>query len=461
MFDAQNLAAFAAQFRGELIKPADSIYDEARALYNGMIDKRPALIARCANVADVIAAVNFGRETGITVAIRGGGHNGPGLASVNDGLVIDLSNLKGVRVDPAARTIRVEPGCTQGDVEHAAAAFGLAVPAGIVSTTGVAGLTLGGGTGYLTRAHGLTIDNLLEADVVLADGSFVTANKDQNSDLFWALRGGGGNFGVVTSFLFRAQPVKNVYAGPIFWDIKDAKKVMQTYRDLIAKAPVELGLFLGLKTVPPVDPFPKEHWGKKAVALIGAYNGSADNGVAAMKPFRDALPAPLFDWMSEMPFTAIQTLFDPFFPKGLQWYWKGAFVKELPDASIDAHIGSIMKAPTDLCLMHLYPIDGAVQKVGAADTAWSTRDARWSMVIAAISPEPAHADDLKTWGRSYWEAVNPFNLGGGYVNFMSDDEADGRVQATYGPNYERLAQIKKKYDPSNFFRVNQNIRPAV
>ena len=460
MFDAEAKTAFAAAFRGELIDAADPRYNEARALYNAMIDKRPALIARCADVADVIAAVNFGREQGLLTAIRGGGHNGPGLGSCNGGLVIDLSRLKGVRVDPAARTVRVEPGCTQGDVEHAAHAFGLAVPAGIVGTTGVAGLTLGGGTGYLTRAYGLTIDNLLEADVVLADGRFVTASEKENADLFWALRGGGGNFGVVTSFLFRAHPVKNVYAGPIFWDLKDAKKVMQTYRDFIGGAAPELGIFVGVKTVPPTDPFPKEHWGKRAVAIIGAYNGSVDNGVAAMKPLRDALPAPLFDWMGEMPFLAMQGLFDPFFPKGLQWYWKGDFVKDLPDAAIDAHIAAIAKAPSDLCLMHLYPIDGAVQKVAKDATPWGARDARWSMVIAAIDTDPAKADALKKWGRAYWEAVHPYNLDGAYVNFMMDDEADGRVQATYGANYKRLSEVKRKYDPNNFFRVNQNIRPA-
>lgn len=459
MFSAETLAAFKAGFRGDLIEPTDARYDEARALYNAMIDKRPRLIAQCANVADVIAAVNFGRENGLLTAIRGGGHNGPGLGSCNDGLVIDLSRLKGVRVDPAARTVRVEPGCTQGDVEHAAHAFGLAVPAGIVSTTGVAGLTLGGGTGYLSRAYGLTIDNLLEADVVLADGRFVTASEKENTDLFWALRGGGGNFGVVTSFLFRGQPVKNVYSGPIFWDLQDAKKVMQVYRDNIAEAPVELGMFIGVKTVPSGDPFPKEHWGKKVVALIGAYNGSVDNGVRAMKPFRDALPAPLFDWMGEMPFPVMNALFDGLMPKGLQWYWKGDFVKELPDAAIDTHIANIAKAPGDLCLMHLYPIDGAVQKVKAGDTAWSTRDARWSMVIAALDPDPNKADALKAWGRAYWEAVHPFNMEGAYVNFMMDDEKDGRVQATYGPNYAKLREVKRKYDPQNFFRVNQNIAP--
>ena len=460
MGENDKFAAFAAQFRGELIKPIDAGYEEARALYNAMIDKKPALIARVADVADVIAAVNYGRESKLLIAIRGGGHNGPGFASVNDGLVIDLSRLKGVRVDPAAKTVRVEPGCMQQEVEHAAHAFGLAVPAGIVSTTGVAGLTLGGGTGYLTRAHGLTVDNLLEADVVLADGRFVTCNERENADLFWALRGGGGNFGVVTSFLFRAHPVKNVFAGPIFWDIADAKKVIQSYRDFIGGAPVELGAFVGMKTIPSVDPFPKEHWGKRVVAIISSYNGSADNGQRAIKPLLDKLPAPLFNWQSEMPFTAIQSLFDGLMPKGLQWYWKGDFVKDLPDAAIDAHIEHMKKAPSDLSLVHLYPIDGAVHKMKPDATAWSTRDAKFSMVIAAIHPDPSKANDLKAWGRAYWEAVHPYNMGGSYVNFMSDDEPDGRVQASYGPNYAKLQQVKKKYDPQNLFRVNQNITPA-
>jgi FAD/FMN-containing dehydrogenase len=460
MSDNQAILTFKQGFRGDLLEPADASYEEARKLYNGMIDKRPGLIARCADAADVIAAVNFGRDQGLLIAVRGGGHSGPGLGSCDDGLVIDLSRLRGVRVDPAARTARVEPGCTQGDVEHAAHAFGLAVPAGIVSTTGVAGLTLGGGTGYLTRAFGLTIDNLIEADVVLADGSFVTASERENADLFWALRGGGGNFGVVTSFLFRAHPVRNVYAGPIFWEIKDAKQVMRAYRDFLPKAPVALGAFIGLKTVPSTTPFPEEHWGKKICAVISSYNGSTADGEKALKPLRDALPAPILDWMSEMPFIAMQSLFDGLLPKGLQWYWKGDFVKQLTDAAIDTHIENIQKKPSELSLMHLYPIDGAVHRISASDTAWSTRDATWSMVIAAIDPDPRKADKLKSWGRAYWEAVHPYNLGGAYVNFMMDDEIDGRIQATYGANYGRLANIKKKYDPYNLFRVNQNIQPA-
>ena len=456
----QATSTFEKSLRGRLVRSTDADYDAVRALYNGMIDKRPRLIARCVDAADVITAVNFARNEGLLLAIRGGGHNGPGLGSCNDGLMIDLSTLKSVRVDAASRTVRVDPGCTSGDVDHATHAFGLAVPFGIVSTTGVAGLTLGGGTGYLTRRHGLTIDNLLEADVVLADGSFVTASKSQHPELYWALRGGGGNFGVVTSFLFQAHTVDNVYAGPIFWEATHAKTIMRTYRDFLPTASEDLGIFVGLKTVPPMDPFPKDYWGKRACAIIGAYNGSAADGERAMAPLLKSLPAPIFNWMGAMPFPSINALFDPFFPKGLQWYWKGDYVKDLPDEAIETHIAQAAAAPSDLCLMHLYPIDGAVHRVPRDATAWSTRDARWSMVIAGIDPDPKKADALKTWGRAYWKAVHPYNLAGAYVNFMMDDEAAGRVQATYGDNYARLALVKAKYDPRNLFRVNQNIEPA-
>jgi hypothetical protein len=456
----EDVSQFRQNLRGRLITRQDPDYDNARTLYNGMIDKRPLLIAQCLDVADVVAAVNFGRDSGLLIAIRGGGHNGPGLGSVDDGLVIDLSNMKGIRVDPATRTVRVGPGCTSGDVDHATHVFGLAVPFGIVSTTGVAGLTLGGGSGYLTRRHGLTIDNLLEADVVLADGSFVTAGTKENVDLFWALRGGGGNFGVVTSFLFRAHAAKMVYAGPIFWDAKYAKEIMGAYRDFLANAPEELGAFVGLKTVPSMDPFPREAWGKRACALISCFNGSEEDGKKALGPLLSKLPPPFFNWMSTIPFPAMQGLFDPFFPKGLQWYWKGDFVTDLPDKAIDVYIEQSAKAPSELCLMHLYPIDGAVHRVGKDETAWGARDATWSMVIAGIDSNPQQAGALTRWGRAYWDAVHKFNPGGAYVNFMMDDEGEARVQASYGDNFARLAAVKKKYDPANLFRVNQNIKPA-
>jgi FAD/FMN-containing dehydrogenase len=459
MLSETTIKNFKANLRGDLIQRSDERYEEARKLYNGMIDKRPLLIARCVDVADVITAVNFGRDLDLLIAIRGGGHNGPGFGSCDDGLVIDLSMMKSVRVDSATGRVRVDPGCTSGDVDHATHAFGLAVPFGIVSTTGVAGLTLGGGTGYLTRKYGLTIDNLLEADVVLADGSFVTASQSLNPDLFWALRGGGGNFGVVTSFLFQAHPVSTVYAGPIFWDAAHARDVMRAYRDFLPTAPEELGAFVGLKTVLSTDPFPKDYWGRRACAVISSYNGGAEEGEKVMAQLLRSVPEPIFNWMGAMPFPAMQTLFDPFFPKGLQWYWKGDFVKSLPDEAIDAHIAQAAKAPSELSLMHLYPIDGAVHRVPKEATAWTAREATWSMVIAGIDSDAKQADALKTWGREYWKTVHRFNLEGAYVNFMMDDEAAGRVQATYGDNYKRLASVKAKYDPKNLFRVNQNIQP--
>jgi len=447
--------------RGTLIGRDDPVYEDARKLYNGMIDKRPRWIARCVDSADVIAAIRSGRDSGLPIAVRGGGHNGAGLGSCDDGLVIDLSPMKGVRVDPGTRMVRVGPGCTQGDVDHATHAFGLAFPAGIVSTTGIAGLTLGGGTGYLTRKYGLTIDNLLEADVVLADGSLLTASRSRNPDLFWALRGGGGNFGIVTSFVFQAHPVSMVYAGPIFWDRKDARPIMQWYRDFLPRAPLELCCFAGLKTVPSTDPFPKNLWGKQICALISCYDGTAEQGQQAMKPIRDELPPPLLDWMGTMPFPALQALFDGLLPKGLQWHWKGDFVRDLSDAAITTHLEHAATAPSELSLMHLYPIDGAVQRVGKDETAWSARDATWSMVIAGIDPDPAKSPTLTKWARDYWTAVHPYNAEGGYVNFMMDDEGDARVRASYGDNYPRLAALKHRYDPANVFRVNQNIKPAV
>lgn len=459
MTKLSTIQQFKENLRGELILPEDASYDEVRSLYNAMIDKHPALIVRCANVADVITAVNFGRENHMLIAVRGGGHNGPGLSSCDDGLMIDMSMMKGVHVNPQNRTVRVEPGCTQGDMDHATHAFGLAVPAGIVSTTGVAGLTLGGGHGYLTRKYGLTIDNLISADVVLADGRFVTASDSENQDLFWALQGGGGNFGIVTSFVFQAHPVKEVYGGPIFWDVAHARDVMRLYREFLPGAPEELSPFVGLKTVPSTAPFPEEIWGRKICAMISCYNGPAEKAEALLRPIRNDLPEPIFNFMGTMPFTMLQSLFDPLLPKGLQWYWKGDYVKELPDKAIDVHLEHAARAPSELSLMHLYPIDGAVHRVGQKDTAWSCRDATWSMVIAGIDPDPAKAGAIKTWAKAYWEAVHPFSAGGAYINFMME-EGEDRIKATYGDNYDLLVEIKNKYDPENLFRVNQNIKPT-
>ncbi len=456
--DTETINRFAAGHRGAVLDGSHADYEEARKLYNGMIDKRPLMIARCSDVGDVIEAVNFGRENELTIAIRGGGHNGPGFGSVDDGLVIDLSMMKGVRVNPATNTVRVEPGCTTGDVDHATHAFGQAVPFGIISTTGVAGLTLSGGHGYLSRQYGLTIDSLIEADVVLADGSFVTASETQNSDLLWALRGGGGNFGVVTSFVFRTHPAKDVYGGPIVFDLSDAATVMGWYRQFQASAPDEFCVWLGLQTIPSGEPFPREHWGKRMCILLAAHNG--DDAKAAVDAMRQSLPMPLFDWAGPMPYPALQSMFDALYPKGLQWYWKGDFVKSLPDAAIEAHIAHIAQAPTDQCLMHLYPIDGAVHRKATDDMAWNCRDATWSMVIAAIASDPSQAGALKQWARDYWRDVHQYNLDGAYPNFMMDDEGEERLRATYGANYPKLAMLKAKFDPQNLFRVNQNVRPA-
>ncbi len=460
MEQSKGIDQLRSSLRGAVIDKMHPDYHEVRALYNGMIDKRPLVIAKCADVADVMTAVNFGRDSGLRIAIRCGGHNGPGLGSVNDGIVIDMAAMKGIRVDPMARTVRVDAGCTQGDVDHATHAFGLAVPAGIISTTGIAGLTLSGGHGYLTRKYGLTIDNLIEADVVLADGSFVTASKTKNADLLWALQGGGGNFGVVTSFLFQAHPVKNVFAGPIGFDQKHARTIMQKFRDFLGTAPEDLGIFLGLKSVPSTDPFPKEHWGKRMCLLMCCFNGSEAEGQKALAPLLKDLPEPWFNWVSMMPFPALQSMFDGLLPKGYQWYWRGDFVKTLPDAAIEAHLAQAEKTPTELSLMHLYPIDGAVQRVGKGDTAWNCRDATYSMVIAGIDPRPEKATAVTQWTKAYWDAVHPFNLGGAYPNFMMDDEGEARIKASFGDNYTRLAAVKKKFDPHNLFQVNQNIRPS-
>jgi FAD/FMN-containing dehydrogenase len=454
----QDIATFATTVRGPVIRPNDPDYDEARKLYNRMIDKRPRLIVRCADVADVVAAVNFARDKELRVAIRGGGHNGAGFGSVEDGLVLDLSTMKGVRVDPKNRTVRVGPGCTTGEVDHATHLFGQAVPFGIISTTGVAGLTLSGGHGYLGRQYGLACDCLIEADVVLADGSFVTASEADNPDLLWALRGGGGNFGVVTSFLFRTHPAKTLYGGPIIFDLSDAAAVMRWYRDFQRAAPEPFYIFLGLQTVPPGEPFPREHWDKRMCVLLVAHNG--DDAEAAVNAARKALPKPIIDWAGPIAYPALQSMFDALNPPGMQWYWKGDFVKSLPDAAIEAHVAHAGKAPSYFSLMHLYPIDGAVRRVGKTDTAWSARDATWSMVIAGIDPDPAKASELKGWATDYWSAVHPFNLEGAYPNFMMADEGEGRIKAAYGANYARLGALKAKYDPSNLFRVNQNIRPA-
>ena len=441
--------------RGDLIEPDDPAFDDARAIYNAMIDKHPQLIARCENAADVIEAVNFGREHDLETAIRGGGHNGAGLALVDDGLVIDLSAMTGVRVDPGAKTVHVEPGCTWGDVDHATHAFGLATVSGVISTTGVGGLTLGGGHGYLTRKYGLTIDNLVSADVVLADGRLVHASEAENPDLFWAIRGGGGNFGVVTSFEFELHPVETVVAGPMFWSIDDLETTMAWYREWLPEAPEDVYAFYLIAEVPG-EPFPEELHGEKVCGLLWCYLGPVDRAEDVLQPARD-VAEPLFEHVDPMPYPVLQSLFDDLYPEGEQWYWRGDFVDELTDEAIDVH-RRFAEVPTAKSTMHLYPIDGAVHDVDSEETAWGHRDATWSMVIAGVDPDPDNRETITDWTREYWEELHPHTVGGSYINFMME-EGDERIRASYGDNYERLREVKSRYDPENFFHVNQNVEP--
>jgi len=448
------------RFRGELITPVHAGYDDARGLYNGLIDKRPEAILRCLDADDVAGALGFARESGLPVAVRGGGHNGAGLGSVDGGLVVDLSRMKQVRVDQTTRTVRVAPGCTQAEVDAATYGHGLAVPAGIVGSTGIAGLTLGGGHGYLSRQHGLTVDNLCEAEVVLADGRKIVASETENADLFWGLRGGGGNFGVVTSFTFRAHPIATVYGGPIFWELEHTRSVLEFYRDYLPSAPRRLCPFFGIKRIPSGPPFPEALWGRPVCAIIACYDGPASDGARAVDVIRKALPPPLLDAMQQLPFPVMQGLFDPLLPKGLGWYWKGDFVKELTDRAIDVHVEHGARLPPGPSIVHLYPLDGAVHDVPGDATAFGCRDARWSMVIAGITPVLEQSAGVTQWAKDYFAALHPMNPGGGYVNFMMADEGRERVRAAYGGNYDRLTRVKAKYDPRNFFRVNQNIPPA-
>lgn len=453
-----TLVEFKATLAGELIQPGDTGYEEARKVNNGMIDRRPRLIVRCADVADVIAAVNFGRQNKMLMAIRCGGHNAAGLGVCDDGLVIDLSLINYTRVDPGAQTVRVGGGCTWHAVDHATHAFGLAVPAGFISTTGVGGLTLGGGVGYLTRKHGLTIDNLLAADLVLADGSFVTASAKENTDLFWAVRGGGGNFGVVTSFLFKAHPVHTDYAGPMLWPLDRAAEVMRWYREFIVSAPEDINGFFAFLIVPPGPPFPEDLHLKNMCGIVWCYTGAMDKAEETFRPIRSAL-RPALDLVGPMPHPVLQSMFDGLFPPGLQWYWKTDFVNELSDEAIALHVEHGSKIPTMLSTMHLYPINGKAHQVAKADTPWSYRDAVWAEVIVGVDPDPANRERITTWARECWDALHPYSAGGAYVNFMMD-EGDDRVKASYRDNYQRLVSVKKKYDPTNLFRVNQNIKPA-
>ena len=459
MLSEDSVKEFKSNLRGSVIEPGDKGYDDARKVYNGMIHKKPRLIVRCADVADVIQSVDFARDQDLLQAIRSGGHNAGGLGICDDGLVIDLASIKYTRVDPAARTATVGGGCTWGDVDHATHVFGLATPSGIISTTGVGGLTLGGGIGHLTRKCGLTIDNLISADVVLANGNFVKANADENPDLFWAIRGGGGNFGVVTSFTFRLHPVDTIYGGPMLYELSETADVMKWYRDLIPTAPDDLNGFFAFLTVPPAPPFPEHLHMKKMCGVVWAYAGPAAKAEEIFKPIR-RFKKPALDFIGPIPQPALQTMFDALYPPGLQWYWRADFVNEISDDAIAQHLRFGNALPSMHSTMHLYPINGAASRVSKNDTAWNYRDATWAQVMVGVDPDPANNEKTISWTKSYYDALHPYSAGGAYVNFLMGDEGAGRVKATYGDNYERLVAIKDKYDPDNLFRVNQNIKPS-
>jgi hypothetical protein len=446
----------ATAVKGRVVQAADADYDESRALYNGMIDKRPAAIAYCTDEADVAAALRYGVERGLTIAVRGGGHNGGGLGSVDDGLVIDLSQLNEIMVDPAASMARAGGGVLLKDLIEATHQHGLTIPVGIIGTTGVGGLTLGGGVGHLSRGMGLTIDNLVAATVVLADGSVVQTDAEREPDLFWAIRGGGGNFGVVTSFSFRCHPLSNVLAGPVLYDLDDTADVMRWYDGFIREAPEELGGWFAFLSVPPGPPFPEELHFRKVAAIVWTQPGEEES--EALREAR-SYGTPLLDGVAPMPFPVWNTAFDALLPPGEQWYWRGEFFDEMSEGLIEASVEWMPKAPTWKCTTHMYAIDGAAARPGNEDTAWAYRGARWAQVVAGIDPDPANAGIVSEWARGFSDATRPYAMPGGYSNFQMAEEPD-RVRGMYGANYDRLARIKAHYDPDNVFRVNQNIPPA-
>jgi FAD/FMN-containing dehydrogenase len=444
--------------RGQVIAADDDGYEDARRVFNAMIDRRPAFVVRCAGTADVVAAVTFARENGLDLAIRGGGHSVPGFGTADDAVVVDLSGMRDVQVDPERSTARAGGGTTWGAFNDATHAHGLATTGGVVSTTGVGGLTLGGGIGYLARGVGLSCDNLIGAEVVTADGQVVTASEEENEDLFWALRGGGGNFGVVTAFEFRLHPVTEIYGGPLFFDRADAGEVLRAYREFIRDAPEEFGGFPAWQIAPPLPFIPEERHGETMLAFVACWTGPIAEGERVLKPIRDAAPV-VAEHVGAMPYPALNSAFDGLYPAGaLQHYWKTNFVRELTDEAIDAHLEHGSKVPVVNSTVHIYPINGACNRVASDETAFAYRDATFATVIAGMWPDPADNEANIKWVRDYYDAVAPLSEEGGYVNFMSGDD-QGQIEASYKGNYDRLTAVKRKYDADNLFHLNQNIRP--
>ena len=445
-----------AAFRGDVVRPGDPGYDLHRKVWNGSFDRRPALIVRCAGVSDVIAAVKLGRESGLPVAVRSGGHSFPGLSVADDALMIDLQPMKGVRVDPEKRTARVQAGVLLGELDRETQAFGLAVPSGIVTHTGVAGLTLGGGIGWIMRKHGLSVDQLVSVDLVTADGEFVQASADENADLFWGLRGGGGNFGIVTEFEFRCVPLgTQVLAGPIFWPMERSGEVLRFYRDWVAEAPDELMTIVVHRKAPPLPFVPEELHGKPVVMVIPCWVGDPDEGERVIRPLRQFGP-PVADVCMVKPYLAHQAMFDPSFPPHRWYYFKSCDVAELTDEIIDITMERSLQIASPLTSFPIWQQGGAVARVGDDETAYNGRNAAFTFNIGACTETAEGFEEERDWVRSFWSALEPWHQGV-YVNFLGDDEP-ARVLESYGPaKYERLRALKQRYDPDNFFRINQNI----
>jgi FAD/FMN-containing dehydrogenase len=455
--DTSSIPTLRDQVRGRVIAPDDQGYDDARAVYNAMIDRRPAVIVQAANAGDVMKGVSLARDAGVDLAVRGGGHSVPGFGTCDGGVVIDLSGMRGVRVDPEARTARAEGGATWGDFNAATHAFGLATTGGIISTTGVAGLTLGGGIGYLSRGAGLSLDNLISADVVTADGRFLIASEHEHADLFWALRGGGGNFGAVTALEFRLHPVGEIYGGPMFFELSDAGDVLRWYREFIAGADERFGGFPAFQIAPPLPFIPEDRHGDTFLAFVSCWTGPADEGERNLKTLRDVAPV-VAEHVGAMPYPMLNAAFDALIPPGLQHYWKANFVTELTDEIIDAHLAHGPEVPYVSSTMHIYPINGACHRVAPDATAFTHREANFATVIAGMWADPAQNDANIKWVRDYYDATAPHSQEGGYINFMAADDQD-RIRVNYGANYDRLVGVKRSYDPGNLFHLNQNIAP--
>ncbi|MEV8376584.1 FAD-binding oxidoreductase [Kribbella sp. NPDC056861] len=443
--------------RGPVSTDADEGYDEARTVHNAMIDKHPRVVVRCENVGDVQAAIGYATANDLDLAVRGGSHSVPGFGTCDDGVVADLSPLRNVRVDPVTRTARAGGGATWGDFNAATHAFGLATTGGIISTTGVGGLTLGGGIGYLARGLGLSCDNLISADVVTADGRFLTASEKEHEDLFWALRGGGGNFGVVTALEFRLAPVDTIYGGPMLFEMADGAAVLAGFRDLIKDAPEQLGGFPAFQLAPPLPFIPEDRHGDPFTLIVACWAGDPAQGEQEVAKFRQFAPV-VAEHVGAMPYPALNSAFDALVPPGLQHYWKANFVTELTDEAIQAHLQHAPGLPAVNSTVHIYPINGACHRVPADATAFAYREANFATVIAGMWPDPAENDRSVEWVRGYYDAVSPHSESGGYVNFMAGDD-QGRVADNYRGNYERLVEVKRKYDPGNLFHLNQNIVP--